>query len=139
MRKFNDPKVAAVFDAYPRAARARLMRLRQMIFDTASETEGVGVIGETLKWGQPSYLTAETKSGTTVRIDAAKDGSDRTAIYVNCQTNLVERFRALYAGTLTFEGNRAIVFDPKDDIAVPEVRHCIAMALTYHRDKKRGP
>jgi hypothetical protein len=137
MRLFSDPAVAAKFDSYPRAARAKLMRLRKLIFDTAKVTAGVGAVEETLKWGQPSYLTPETKSGTTLRIDAVKDGSGGAALYVHCQTKLVERFRALYSDTLTFEGNRAIVFDAKDDIPAAEVRHCIAMALTYHRNKKR--
>jgi hypothetical protein len=137
MKPFADAKVAAIFDAYPPATRTKLLALRKLILDTARETEGVGAIEETLKWGQPSYLTPETKSGTTVRIGAAKDGSGRSAIYVHCQTNLVETFRALYPDKLKFEGNRAIVFDAKDDIPAAEVRHCIAMALTYHRNKKR--
>ena len=137
MKKFDDPAVAETFAAYSPPARARLKRLRALIFKTAAETDGVGALQETLKWGQPSYLTPETKSGTTLRIDALKDGSGGYALYVPCQTNLVERFRALYAETLTFEGNRAIVFAARDDMPAPAVRHCIAMALTYHRDKKR--
>lgn len=137
MRAFDDPQVAAAFDAHPKRVRARLMRLRQLIFDTATAAEGVGALQETLKWGQPSYLTPQTKSGTTVRLDAAKDGSGRSALYFHCQTHLVERFRARYGDVLKFEGNRAIVFAPEDDIPVEAVRHCVAMALTYHRDKKR--
>jgi len=142
VKGFDDPAVAAVFDAYPRPVRAKLLKLRRLIFDAAASTEGVGALEETLKWGQPSYLTPETKSRTTVRIDALKDGSGGAALYVHCQTNLVESFRARYP-ELRYEGNRAIVFAGEDDIPRDAVRHCIAMALTYrrdkiHRDKKRG-
>jgi hypothetical protein len=128
--------VAAVFASYPRPLRAKLSRLRALIFDTAAATEGVGKLTETLKWGQPSYLTALTKSGSTIRIDAAKDGSGRYAMYVNCQTNLVESFRRRYPDAFRYEGNRAVVFDANDDIPVDELRHCIALALTYHSDKR---
>ena len=61
--------VASLFKAYPPAVRTRLMALRDLVLDTAARTTGVGRLTETLKWGQPSYLTEETRSGTTVRIE----------------------------------------------------------------------
>ena len=66
---FADPAVAAVFDAYPRPLRSKLLALRRLILDTARTTKGVGALQETLKWGQPSYLTPETKSGSTIRMN----------------------------------------------------------------------
>src|SRR5262245_40711930 len=72
MRRFASSDVQSVFKAYPPALRAKLMALREILFDTAAMTEGVGPLTETLKWGQPSYLTEETGSGTTVRIDRLK-------------------------------------------------------------------
>lgn len=65
MKRFADPAVAAVFAAYPAGMRKRLLALRALVLDVAAKTEGVGPLTETLKWGQPSYLTDETKSGTT--------------------------------------------------------------------------
>jgi hypothetical protein len=62
------------------------LALRRLILDTARTTDGAGRIEETLKWGQPSYLTPETKSGSTVRIDHV-DGK-QYAIYFHCQTDL---------------------------------------------------
>ena len=47
--------VEAVFRAYPKPVKAKLLALRRLIFDTARATEGVGALEETLKWGQPSY------------------------------------------------------------------------------------
>src|SRR5438445_2223082 len=90
---FADPAVEAVFRAYPDGVRKRLLALRRLIFDTAVATIGVGRIEETLKWGQPSYLTVNPRSGSTIRIDQVPPGG--YALYVHCQTNLVATFREL--------------------------------------------
>jgi hypothetical protein len=109
MRRFGDPRVASLFKAYPRPLRAKLMALRELVLDAAARTAGVGRLTETLKWGQPSYLTEETGSGTTVRIDRFK-GDDGYAIYFHCQSGLIGQFRELYPATFKYEGKRAIVF-----------------------------
>jgi len=133
---FEDARVAAIFDAYPLAVRKKLLAIRKLIVETAAETEGVGELQETLKWGQPSYLTSETKSGSTVRIDAAKGDDAQVAVYFICHTNLVERFRDLYGDALRFEGNRGIMLDVREKLPVEELRHCIAMALTYQLERR---
>jgi hypothetical protein len=128
--------VEAVFDAYPKPVRAKLLALRRLIFDTAKAT-GVGALEETLKWGQPSYLTAETKSGSTVRIDQVKAQPGQYAVYFHCQTNLVETFRELYP-ELRYAGNRSILLDAQDKLPEAALRHCVALALTYHLGKRKG-
>jgi hypothetical protein len=131
--QIEDAAVAAKFESYPTAQRRQLLALRDLVFDVAAATPGVGRIEETLKWGQPSYLTPETRSGTTVRIDAHPAGG--AAIYVNCQTNLVETFRAYYPG-LEYEGVRAVVLRPDAPLPREQLRHVIALTLTYHARKK---
>jgi hypothetical protein len=138
MQKFHDARVTAVFEACPPGVRGRLMALRELVFDTASRTPGVGPLVETLKWGQPSYLAAESGSGTTVRIDRLKNRDDGYAIYFHCQSGLVDIFRGIYPDTFTYEGNRAIVFDAKDRLPVRALGHCIGLALTHHLRKKTG-
>jgi hypothetical protein len=144
MPKIRDPDVKAVFAAYPKPVRERLMVLRALIFETAAATPGVGAVEETLKWSQPSYLTPETKSGSTIRIDAVKGTPGRVALYFNCNSKLVPTFEALYRDVLTSDGRRALFFDEADALfgkrdAVDEapLRHCIALALTYHLRKRR--
>jgi hypothetical protein len=133
-----DPAVAAVFAAYPTRTKAKLLALRRLILETAAATPGVGAIQETLKWGQPSYLTAETRSGSTIRIDRVKpqagEDGERCALYVHCQTTLVSTFRQLYRDALTFGGNRSILLDTDRPLPKTELKHCIALALTYHRN-----
>ena len=105
---FRDSAVDSVFKAYPKPLKAKLLALRRLIFDTASATTGVGALEETLKWGQPSYLTTETKSGSTIRIDQVKSAANQYAVYFHCQTDLVETFRELYPTELSYGGNRSI-------------------------------
>jgi len=132
MNQFKTPEVAEVFSNYPEPIRQQLMFFRKLILDTATETESVDKIDETLKWGEPSYLT---KSGSTIRMGWKKSTPRQYAMYFNCKTTLIETFKELYWDCLKFEGNRAIIFDEDDEIPVDELRHCIMLALTYH-DRK---
>ena len=127
-----DQAIAAVFDGYPGALRQRLLDLRQLIHDTAAATDGVGALEETLKWGQVSYLTTASGSGTTVRIDRDK-ASGQPTIYVNCKTDLLSRYRALYPDAFDYDGNRGVVLGDAPDRAA--LQHVIALALTYHANK----
>ena len=135
MRNFENPQVALVFDTYPKAIATKLLFLRQLIFDTASKIKEVGELEETLKWGQPSYVTAASKSGSTIRIDQVKAQPGQYAIYFNCQTTLVETYRHLYPTQFKYGGNRSILFEENDPISTEELSHCIEMALTYHVNK----
>jgi hypothetical protein len=133
---FSDPAVKAAFDRYPPPFKARLMALRQLIFGTAAGIEGVGPLQETLKWNQPSYLTSETKSGSTIRLDRM-GATAQYALYFHCQTNLVETFRSLYPEGLNYGGNRSIILSLEDDPPEVALRHCVGLALTYHRSKRK--
>ena len=128
--------VEAVFAAYPKPVKARLLALRRLILDTAKATKGVGTLQEMLKWGQPSYLTLETKSGSTIRIDHVKAEPGQYALYFHCQTNLVETFRQLYP-KLRYGGNRCIRLDVADKVPKAALRHCLALALMYHLGKRK--
>ena len=132
-----NPAVTAVFDAYPKPLKSRLLALRRLIFDTARTTEGVGALEEALKWGQASYLTTQTKSGSTVRIDQVKSAANQYAVYFHCQTDLVSTFRELYP-ELNYDGNRSILLDAADALPEAALRHCVALALTYHLNKRKG-
>jgi len=133
---FENPEVMFLFDNYPTNIQPKLMDLRELIFAVASDIEGVGQLEETLKWGQPSYLTPETRSGSTIRIDKIKQKPHHYAMYLNCQTTLVETFRELYP-SLEYEGNRAIIFDSTKPLPIEAIKDCIAMALAYHLRKKQ--
>lgn len=136
--ELSNHAVDAVFSSYPKPIKTKLLALRRLIFDTAATTKGVGKIEETLKWRQPSYLTPETKSGSTIRIDRIKSSASQYAVYFHCQTDLVETFRELYPKQFTYGGNRSIILDADEKIAEPALRHCVALALTYHLNKRKA-
>lgn len=137
MQAFSNPAVAAVFDAYPSDVRAQLLALRELIFEVAASTPGVGALQETLKWGEPAYLTPHTKSGSTLRIGYRSSRPNEYAMYVNCQTTLIDTFRAMFDGEFNFEGNRAVVFQVGDTPPADALALCIAAALTYHLNKRQ--
>jgi hypothetical protein len=135
IRTTVDPEVAAVLDSCDPDVRKGLLFLRQLILETAEEI-GVGPIEETLKWGQPAYLTSETRSGSTIRVAPTGPGSKHDyAMYFICHTNLVEVFQGLFGDLFTYEGNRALMFDVGDEVSENELHECVAMALTYHLRK----
>jgi hypothetical protein len=131
-----NPEIAAVFDSYPQEVKTKLLFLRQLIFDTAEKIEGVGEIEETLKWGEPSYLTPVTKSGSTIRIAWKESQRDQYAMYFKCTANLVPAFREKFPQIFKYGGNRSIDFNIIDEIPTTELKKCIALALTYHLNKK---
>ncbi len=57
------------------------------------------------------------------------------AICFHCKTRLIETFREHYGDMLQFESNRAIIFDMEASVPVDEVKHCISLALSYHKVK----
>ncbi len=132
MDRFESSKVAEVFNNYPEDMRKKLMFLRQLILETASEIEDVNQLEETLKWGEPSYLT---KNGSTIRMDWKKTYPEQYVMYFHCKTKLVDTFKELYRDVFKFEGNRAILFNETDEILVKELKHCISLSLTYHNRK----
>ncbi len=132
MDKFQSPEVAKVFNNYPESIRQKLLLLRQLILDTALETESVIKLEETLKWGEPSYLS---KYASTIRIDWEKSNPNQYAIYFHCKTKLVDTFKEIYRDKFKFEGNRAIIFNEDDELPIEELKHCISLSLTYHLRK----
>lgn len=135
-RPFEDAAVGQAFQAYPDDVRSKLLALRELVFDTAAGTPGVGRLDETLKWGEPAYVTAQSGSGSTVPVGWKKARPAQYAMYFHCQTNLVETFRTLFPGEFNFEGRRAIVFELSDRVPIDSMALCIAAALTYHLKRR---
>lgn len=137
MRPFQSQAVKEVFESYSEPMRAKLLVLRELIFETAASIPDVGEIEETLKWGEPTYATSQSKSGSPLRIAYKASRPTQYAMYFICHTNLLETFRTMFPKDFKFEGNRAIVFEASDSVLTPELTKCITAALTYHTNKKK--
>ncbi|MDP5084960.1 MAG: DUF1801 domain-containing protein [Yoonia sp.] len=127
---FLNAHVAAVFEGFSPEDKATALALRALIFEVAQDTPEAGAIEETLKWGQPSYLTAQTKAGSTLRIGQAKGGG--VAIFAHCGTSIIRSYAEAFPDADEIEGNRAVIFKSRADIAPDRLRHLIRHGLTYH-------
>ena len=134
MTPFQNSAVAEVFEKYPPKIRKKMLALRELVFEVAANAEGVGEIEETLKWGEPAYLS---KIGSTVRMDSKPAAPSHYSMYFHCQTTLVETFRTMFPSDFTYVGNREIVFHENDAVPFDALALCVEMSLTYHRDKDR--
>lgn len=136
-RGFKDRKVQHVFESVDEPVRGRLLDLREMILDEADRHPEIGEVQETLKWGQPSYLPAKPRIGTTIRLGRYSTAGDKVGFYFNCNSSLADDYQQLYPGVFEYEGRRAILIGLDGPVHEKELRHCIALALTYHLNKKR--
>jgi hypothetical protein len=128
----RNPQVDQVFENYPDTVRDKMQFLRNLVIATAEETEGVDQLEETLKWNEPSFVN---KSGSTIRMDWKEKAPHQYAIYFQCSSRLVETFKTVFEDKFNFEGNRAIVFEMKQDLPVVALKECIKTALIYHKVK----
>lgn len=130
----TDPKVNDVFANYPDFVRDKLQHLRELVIETAEETEGVTVLEETLKWGEPSFVT---KNGSTLRMDWKEKTPDQYAMYFQCTSRLVDTFRLVFDHKFQYEGKRAIVFQLNQKIPELELKECIKASLIYPNVKEQ--
>ncbi len=126
-----DIVVKEKFEKYPEEIKNRLLKIREAIFEVA-ENEKIGKITETLKWGEPSYLS---EKGSTIRMDWKPKYPDQFSLYFNCKTTLVETFKEIYRDKFQFMGNREIVFPLSEPVPMLELKACISMSLRYHNIK----
>ncbi len=126
-----NPDVEAKLSGYPARARTQLLGIRKMILDVA-ESENLGTVQETLKWGEPSYAV---KGGSPIRMDWKEGRADKICLYVNCNTRLIETYRELYSDCLKYEGKRAVVLGLDEALPKEILKNCISMALNYHKIK----
>ena len=128
----SDPKTLELIESYPSVPSGKLLLLRELIFRVAEETEGVDFLEETLKWGEPSFLT---KHGSTVRIDWKDKNPDQYAMYFKCTSKLIPTFKEVFGDTFKFENDRAIVFKMNEEVPVFALEQCVSAALRYHKVK----
>ncbi|MFT6630916.1 MAG: hypothetical protein ACJAS4_000860 [Bacteriovoracaceae bacterium] len=121
-----------IYSEYPNIVKSYLLEMRKIILDTAKKEKDVGAIEEVLRWGQPTFLTTESKSGTMIRIDRYKKQDDKVAIFFHCQTQIIKMITLKYGKKLTYDGNRGIVFDIKKPLPKRVIKDCAHLALRYN-------
>ncbi|GAC21340.1 DUF1801 domain-containing protein [Paraglaciecola arctica] len=127
----QNSEIRQVFDNCQPKTKQALLTIRQWIFEIAKSTEQIGQIAECLKWGEPSYVTASPKSGTTLRLSQLKSNPEEFGLFVHCQTSLIEEFRQVYAD-FQYDKNRGVIFDSSKPLQTDAIKQFIFLALTYH-------
>ncbi|PSO21318.1 DUF1801 domain-containing protein [Bradyrhizobium sp. MOS003] len=128
-------EVSRAFGALPVPIGKRLLQVRALIFATAAAHDEVGRLTETLKWGEPAYLTDETGSGSTIRLGRVK-GSAHAAILFNCQTTLIDSFRERFPDRFEYRQTRAVLLPVAGRLPKRELSVCLSLALTYHLGRR---
>ena len=129
----SNPKVESKFDDYPDLVKEKMIALRTLIIEVAQATDEITLLEETLKWGEPSFITP---IGSTLRIDWKAKDPEQYALYFQCSSRLVSTFRIVFRNDLKFEGNRAIVLPLNGELPKNKLIPCIKAALTYHKVKQ---
>lgn len=125
------PHVLKAYDQIAQPHRARLLEVRGLIFEAATTSPRIGAIEEALRWGEPAYITTKRKTGSTIRLGIER-GSGLPAVFFNCNTTLVESFRAQFGSALRYSKNRAVLIDGNGADFETALKMCLTSALTYH-------
>lgn len=64
MTPFKNDDVKNKFDKYPSDMKQKLLELRELIYDVATNESTITEMRETLKWNEPSYITKNGSTGT---------------------------------------------------------------------------
>ena len=129
MRKFENMNVEEKFLMFPDDRKDYLFHFRDLIFDVAEADSRICPLSEELRWGDPSYITAKTNAGSTMRLGVS--GRSKVALFFHCKTTLVEDFKAMCFDALEYSKNRAILIDPQSPPKDEVLQYCVSASLLY--------
>ncbi|MDP7320553.1 MAG: hypothetical protein QF441_08090 [Bacteriovoracaceae bacterium] len=123
------------FNGYPNHVRPQMLELRNLILEIAINDNEIDFKEESLKWGEPSFVT--NSSGSTLRIDWKKKHDDKISLYVNCNTKLISIFKELYPDDFEYVGNRELQIPLNGKYSKIKLSKCIEMVLKYNLIKDK--
>lgn len=121
-----------VLNGWPKDAQTYFHDLRNIVHNAAGANPVVGPLTETLKWGEPSFLTDKSRSGTTLRAAWKSKTPNEMGLFVICRTDMLEQVRALYPEAFRYEGTRAAYLTLSHPIPEDAVSYLTSRAQTYH-------
>ena len=120
--------VSDVVANWPKDAQRRFQQLCAVVHEVAAGDPRVAPLTETLKWGEPSFLT---KTGTTLRIAWKAKTPDEIGLFVIFRTDLLDQTRSLYPDAFRYEGTRALFLSLAAPIPEQAVAHLASRTQTY--------
>lgn len=127
--------VSNVLESYPAPLKTRLLAMRELVLAIAETSDHIGMIEESVKWGQVSFATVRPKSGTPLRLGGDADVGTYS-LFVPCSTRLISDFRDHSADMFDYHGNREIRLTIDTPLPKPELSLFISAALSYYVDEK---
>lgn len=128
--KFPSEEVSSYYFNLTPMMLEKFMEIRNWIYELSEKDQRIGEIEECLKWGEPSFLTPKTKSGSTIRI--AKVNEFEFALYFNCKTTIAKEI-AMEFPEWNCDGKRALYFSVTKKLSKPKLIVCLKKALLYHK------
>ena len=128
--EFQLAAVKTFYNSQPEWCRVPLLMLREWIFDAGRDNPTIGAISEEMAWGQPSYVTQETKTGTPLRL--GKFDNENIGVYFQHHTRLAACYHAAYGDVVRVHDRGVMVLVPDIMAIETTIRHCITLGLTYH-------
>lgn len=132
MSRALPPEIQNVLLDWPQTAQARFQELRKIVIETAAAHAAVGPLTETLKWGEPSFLTQIGRSGSTLRIAWKAKHPTEIGLFVICHTDLIEQVRTHYPTAFRYDGSRAAYQCLTQPIPSDAVSYLAMRAQTFH-------
>jgi hypothetical protein len=123
------------YKTYPPEVRKTLLGIRELILDVATKDNDIDFTQETLKWGEPSFLTKS--SGSTLRIDWKKSSPNHISLFVNCRTKLIAMMQELFPNDFEYIGNREVRLPLKKKYSKMKLKKCIELVLKYNLVKDK--
>ncbi len=120
---------------HPAPLKSRLIDVRSLVLEIAETSDHIGVIEESVKWGQLSFATVRPKSGTPLRL-GGDAGMGTYSLFVPCSTRLISDFRDHSAGMFDYHGNREIRLNIDTPMPKSELSLFISATLSYYVDEK---
>lgn len=119
-------RIEDYYPTYTNNEKEKLQEMSDLVEQVAEKLSLV--IKAERKWGQLSF---SSKIGTPIRM--ARFDDDYVALFVHCQTTLVEQWREMFTDSLKFSKTRAILLNTKDELPIDDLEICIQMALSYRK------
>jgi hypothetical protein len=89
---------------------------------------------EPLRFG----LAEDSRCGTVGAPGRASDTLPTNTRSISIARPIWSRPSASFIPGKNYGGNRSILLNAKDKIPEPALRHCVALALTYHLNKRKA-
>ncbi len=111
-----------------------MLQVRELIFATAAAHHDVGKLSETLKWGEPAYLTDEACSGGAISSAASRTRARRHPVQLPDDGG--DRLRGRFTVQFEYGRARALLLPLSGALPKLGLTVCLSLALTYHLDQR---